>query len=60
MLLNKADLLPHVDFDVAACLANALRVNPRLQTLIVSARSGEGLDGFLDWIEANAAERELA
>ena len=29
MLLNKSDLLPHLDFDVGACLANALRVNPR-------------------------------
>ena len=29
MLLNKADLLPHLDFDVGHCLANALRVNPR-------------------------------
>jgi hydrogenase nickel incorporation protein HypB len=55
MLLNKADLLPYVDFDVAVCLENALRVNPRLETLTVSARSGEGLDAFLTWIEANAA-----
>ena len=30
LVLNKADLLPHLDFDVAACLANALRVNPAL------------------------------
>ena len=54
MLLNKSDLLPHVDFDVGKCLANALRVNPRLQTLIVSARTGEGLDAFVAWIEASA------
>jgi hydrogenase nickel incorporation protein HypB len=55
MLVNKADLLPYVDFDVGACVAHARRVNPRLQALTVSARSGEGLDAFLDWIEANAA-----
>ena len=55
MLLNKADLLPHLDFDVGACLANALRVNPRLQTLTVSARTGEGLAAFVAWIEASAA-----
>jgi hydrogenase nickel incorporation protein HypB len=52
MLLNKADLLPHVEFDVAACVANARRVNPRLRVLLVSARTGEGLDAFLDWVEA--------
>ena len=46
MILNKSDLLPHLDFDVGACLAHALRVNPRLQTLVVSARTGEGLAVF--------------
>jgi hydrogenase nickel incorporation protein HypB len=55
MLLNKSDLLPHLDFDVGACLAAALRVNPRLQTLVVSARTGEGLAAFYAWIEARAA-----
>lgn len=52
MLLNKSDLLPHLSFDVGACLANALRVNPRLQTLIVSATTGEGLAALYAWIEA--------
>ncbi|PPQ38411.1 Hydrogenase nickel incorporation protein HypB [Rhodoblastus acidophilus] len=55
MILNKSDLLPHLDFDVGACLAHALRVNPRLQTLVVSARTGEGLSSFYAWIEARAA-----
>jgi hydrogenase nickel incorporation protein HypB len=55
LLLNKADLLPHLDFDVGLCLANALRINPNLQTLIVSARTGEGIAAFAAWIEANAA-----
>jgi hydrogenase nickel incorporation protein HypB len=55
MLLNKADLLPHLAFDTDACLAAALRVNPRLQVLIVSARTGEGLPAFYAWIEGRAA-----
>lgn len=55
MLLNKSDLLPHLEFDVTACLAAALRVNPRIQILIVSARTGEGLVAFYAWIEARAA-----
>ena len=55
MLMNKADLLPHLDFDVAACMAAALRVNPRLQILTVSARTGEGLAAFYAWIEVRAA-----
>jgi hydrogenase nickel incorporation protein HypB len=60
MLLNKADLLPHLDFDVGSCLANALRINPNLQTLIVSARTGEGVAAFVAWIEASAARHAAA
>ena len=55
MLLNKSDLLPHLEFDVEGCLAAASRVNPRIRTLIVSARTGEGLASFYAWIEARAA-----
>jgi hydrogenase nickel incorporation protein HypB len=55
MILNKSDLLPHLDFNVGACLAHALRVNPKLQVCVVSAKTGEGLDGFYRWIEARAA-----
>ncbi|MDO6965961.1 hydrogenase nickel incorporation protein HypB [Rhizobium alvei] len=57
MILNKSDLLPHLDFNVGLCIANALRVNPRLQTLIVSARTGEGMEAFYAWLEASAAQR---
>ena len=60
MLLNKSDLLPHLDFDVGQCLANALRINPNLQTLIVSARTGEGVAAFAAWIEASAARHAAA
>src|SRR5271165_5064212 len=60
MLLNKSDLLPHLDFDVAACMAAALRVNPRLQILTVSAKTGEGLAAFYAWIEARAAAARAA
>ena len=55
MLLNKSDLLPHLEFDVAACMANALRVNPGLQILPVSARSGDGMAAWLSWIETRAS-----
>ena len=55
MLINKADLLPHLDFDVSQCIANALRINPDLQTLLVSAKTGEGLPAFYAWLEGRAA-----
>jgi hydrogenase nickel incorporation protein HypB len=55
MLLTKSDLLPHLDFDVQACRQAALRVNPRIEILTLSARTGEGLAAFADWIFSRAA-----
>ncbi|MGV8935669.1 MAG: hydrogenase nickel incorporation protein HypB [Allorhizobium sp.] len=55
LLLNKADLLPYLDFDVGLCIANALSVNPKLLTLLVSAKTGEGMPAFYAWLQANAA-----
>jgi hydrogenase nickel incorporation protein HypB len=52
MILNKIDLLPYVDFDVARCIEYARRVNPKIEVLQLSARSGQGMDTWLDWIEA--------
>jgi hydrogenase nickel incorporation protein HypB len=54
MLLNKIDLLPHLDFDVAACLANARRVNPAIEIIEVSATRGQGMDPWLAWITQGA------
>ncbi len=54
MLLNKIDLLPHLRFDVAACIANARRVNPDIEILQVSATSDEGMDAWLAWIARGA------
>ncbi len=50
MLLNKTDLLPHLDFDVARCLDYARRVNPNIRILQLSARTGEGMEAWLDWL----------
>ena len=47
-VLNKIDLLPHLQFDVDIALANARAVNPELEVLLVSATTGEGLDGWYE------------
>ncbi|MEO9528071.1 hydrogenase nickel incorporation protein HypB [Roseibium sp.] len=52
MILTKTDLLPHVDFSVAAAVANARRINRKIQVLQLSARTGEGMDGWLAWLDA--------
>lgn len=50
MIVNKIDLLPYLDFDVDRCLEYARRINPSIETLQLSVRSGEGMEGWLDWI----------
>lgn len=50
MLLNKIDLLPHLDFDVDKCIEYAHRINPKLEVLKVSASSGEGMERWLAWL----------
>lgn len=52
VLVNKTDLLPHLDFDVEEAIANARKVNPAIKVLKVSARSGEGMEAWLAWIMA--------
>jgi len=55
MLLNKIDLLPHVDFDVAAATDRARAVNPAIETLELSARTGQGLERWYGWLRQHAA-----
>ncbi len=52
MLLNKIDLLPYLQFEVDKCLDYARQVNPNIEILLVSATSGEGMDKWLGWLEA--------
>ncbi len=51
MVLNKTDLLPHLQFDVARCIAMARRVNPGIAVLQLSATTGEGMDAWLHWLD---------
>jgi hydrogenase nickel incorporation protein HypB len=51
-IINKVDLLPHLDFDLAEAKSNALQVNPSLVFIDVSARTGEGLPNWYQWLHA--------
>ncbi len=53
MILNKTDLLPYVDFDVEKCMQYAKQVNPRIKILSVSAKTGAGMDSWLQWLNAS-------
>ena len=50
MIINKTDLLPYVDFDVARCIEYARRINPDIQVLQLSATRRGGMQAWLDWL----------
>ncbi len=52
MIINKIDLLPYLNFNLEQCIAYAKQVNPNIQILCFSATSGEGMDEWLQWLEA--------
>lgn len=58
VLVNKIDLLPHLDVDLQRCLACAREVNPQAELLPVSVKTGEGLDGWYAWLEAEIGRVE--
>ncbi|CDX14229.1 Hydrogenase nickel incorporation protein HypB [Mesorhizobium plurifarium] len=54
MIVNKTDLLPYVDFRVDTALANARAVNPAITAIGLSARTGEGMELWYDWLRSHA------
>jgi hydrogenase nickel incorporation protein HypB len=62
VIINKFDLLQHVDFDVDAAIEHARRVRPEVDLILMSARTGEGFDAWLAWLQqcvARACTRRL-
>lgn len=60
MLINKIDLAPVLDFDLARTIEYARRVNPKIEVLTVSARTGEGFTAFYAWIRKRAVKARAA
>ena len=50
VVINKVDLLPHLEFDTDRLLANIETVNPGARTMLVSAKTGEGVNEFREWL----------
>jgi hydrogenase nickel incorporation protein HypB len=59
-VLNKMDLLPHLDFDVERAIACAHEVNPNLRFFQTSALTGEGLEQWCTFIEAHVRDAVVA
>jgi hydrogenase nickel incorporation protein HypB len=51
VVINKIDLLPHLDFDMERFLGALDAVHPGVARMQVSARTGEGVDAFRDWLQ---------
>jgi hydrogenase nickel incorporation protein HypB len=55
VVVNKVDLLPHLDFDLELLLHHVDAVHPGVRVLLVSARTGEGVGAWTDWLAQAAA-----
>jgi hydrogenase nickel incorporation protein HypB len=56
VLVNKIDLLPYVDFDLDAAVDHAQRVRPGVTVFKVSAKTGQGFDAWMAWLDRAAAQ----
>ncbi|MDQ2761103.1 MAG: hydrogenase nickel incorporation protein HypB [Actinomycetota bacterium] len=59
VLINKVDLLPHLDFDLDRLLYNIDQVHPDVERIVLSARTGEGIEAWRDWLVGIAAREEV-
>ena len=50
VLINKTDVMPYFDFDLERCKQNILMRNPKATIIPISAKTGEGVDAFADWL----------
>jgi hydrogenase nickel incorporation protein HypB len=58
VVINKLDLLPHLDVDLDKLLYNLDVVNPGVKRMLISARTGDGVDQFREWL-AELAQRRV-
>ena len=56
LLISKIDVLPYFDFDLEACRERALRLNPDMKIIPISARTGEGMDEWTSWLRDQVRE----
>lgn len=52
VLINKVDVMPYFDFDLEKCRENIRLRNPNAKVIPISAKTGEGVDVWADWLRA--------
>ena len=56
LLVNKIDVMPYFDFDLEKCREYVKKLNPNITIIPISARTGEGIDQWADWLRTQVAE----
>ena len=56
LIINKIDVLPYFDFDMDKVVEYAKMRNPKLEIFPISAKTGEGVDAWCDWLRKNIAQ----
>ncbi|HWQ42289.1 MAG TPA: hydrogenase nickel incorporation protein HypB [Desulfosporosinus sp.] len=56
LIINKIDVLPYFDFDMEKVVEYAHMRNPKLEIFPISAKTGEGVDAWCNWLRRSVAE----
>ncbi len=58
LIINKIDLIPYLNCNLATLRSNALQINPSLQVFETSCRTGDGIDAWCSWLAGHAGVRQ--
>ena len=56
LLINKMDVMPYFEFDYDACVARVKKLNPNIKIIPISARTGEGMEEWTQWLREEVTE----
>ncbi len=56
LLINKMDVINYFDFNLEACIERVKKLNPNIEIIPISARTGEGIDKFAEWLRKEIKE----
>ena len=56
LLINKIDVINYFDFNLEICIERVKKLNPNIEIIPISARTGEGIDKFADWLRQEIKE----
>lgn len=60
MLLNKVDLLPYLEYDVEVVMKSVAQLHPDMPVYQLSAKTGDGFDGWLEWLRGQVKQKREA